>query len=113
MYDYKLVVTPVVTNSKLQKNDGAPEPDASKYRSLIGSLIYLTTTQPNIMYATSLLSRLSQIHFGVGKRILRYLQETKEFSIWYTIEINSRLLGYIDMKSTSNYAFSLGSGIFS
>ena len=83
-------------------------------------------TRPNIMYATSILSRYlqspSQIHFGAGKRILRYLQGTKEFGIWYTTKTNSKLLGYTDndwagsaddMKSTSSYAFSLGSGMFS
>ena len=83
-------------------------------------------TRPDIMYATSLLSRFmqspSQIHFGAGKRILRYLQGTKEFGIWYTTETNSELLGYTDsdwaglvddMKSTFGYAFSLGSGMFS
>ena len=126
MYDYKPVATPLVVNEKLQKDDGAQETDASCYRSLIGSLLYLTTTRPDIMYATSLLSRFmqkpSQIHYGVGKRILRYLQGTKEFGIWYKIMTNSRMIGYTDsdwagliddMKSTSGYAFSLGSGIFS
>ncbi|XP_058726588.1 uncharacterized mitochondrial protein AtMg00810-like [Vicia villosa] len=126
MYGCKPVATPLITNEKLQKNDGAPEADASKYKSLIGSLLYLTSTRPEIMYATSLLSRFmqspSQIHFGAGKRILRYLQRTKEFGIWYTIETSSGLLGYTDsdwagsrddMKSTSGYAFSLGSGILS
>ena len=78
------------------------------------------------MYATILLSRFmqspSQIHFGAGKRIFRYLQGTKEFGIWYTTETNSELLGYTDsdwagsaddMNSTSGYAFSLGSEMFS
>jgi len=60
MYDCKLVATPLVVNEKLQQDDGAQEVDASCYRSLIGSLLYLTTTQPDIMYATSLLSRLMQ-----------------------------------------------------
>ena len=126
MYGCKPVATPLVTNEKLQKKDGAPEADASRYRSLIGSLLYLTATRPDIMYAVSLLSRFmqspSQIHFGVGKRILRYLQGTKEFGIWYKTMTSSRLLGYTDsdwagsvddMKSTSGFAFSLGSGIFS
>ena len=126
MYGCKPVATPLITNEKLQKNDGAPEADASKYRSLIGSLLYLTATRPDIMYATSLLSRFmqspSQIHFGAGKRILRYLQGTKEFGIRYTTKTNSELLGYTDsdwagsaddIKSTSGYAFSLGSGMFS
>ena len=74
MYGCKLVSTPLVTNEKLQKVDGAPKADASRYRSLVGSLLYLTTTRPDIMFATSLLSRFmqnpSQIHLGVGKRIL-------------------------------------------
>ena len=126
MYGCKPVATSLITNEKLQKNDGTPEADASKYQSLIGSLLYLIATQLDIMYATSLLSRFmqspSQIHFGAGKRILRYLQRTKEFGIWYTTETNSGLLGYTDsdwagsvddMKNTYGYDFSLGSVIFS
>nr|KYP50175.1 Copia protein [Cajanus cajan] len=122
----KTVTTPLVTKEKLQKDDGAPDADASRYRSLIGSLLYLTATRPDIMYVVSLLSRFmqkpSQIHFGAAKRILRYLQGTKEFGIWYKTMTNSSLLGYTDsdwvgsvddMKSTFGYAFSLGSGIFS
>ncbi|XP_019433601.1 PREDICTED: uncharacterized protein LOC109340381 [Lupinus angustifolius] len=100
MCEYKPVATPLVTNEKLQKDDGSPQADASLYRSLIGSLLYLTATRPDIMYATSLLSRFmqspSQIHFGVGKRILRYLQGTKEFGIWYKTNTNSTLHGYTD-----------------
>ncbi|XP_014506436.1 uncharacterized protein LOC106766202 [Vigna radiata var. radiata] len=122
----KPVTTPLVVNDKLQKDDGAQEADASRYRSLIGSLLYMTTTRPDIMYATSLLSRFmqkpSQIDYGVGKRILRYLQGTKEFGIWYKTMTNSRMIGYTgsdwagsmdDMKSMSEYTFSLGSGILS
>nr|UBX54621.1 transposon Pol polyprotein [Lupinus angustifolius] len=100
MCECKPVATPLVTNEKLQKDDGSPQADASLYRSLIGSLLYLTATRPDIMYATSLLSRFmqspSQIHFGVGKRILRYLQGTKEFGIWYKTNTNSTLHGYTD-----------------
>ncbi|XP_043717605.1 secreted RxLR effector protein 161-like [Telopea speciosissima] len=78
------------------------------------------------MYATSLLSRFmqnpSQIHLGAAKRILRHLQGTLEYGIWYKPTSDSRLYGYTDsdyagsvddMKSTSGYAFTLGSGIFS
>ena len=87
MYDCKPVATPLVVNEKLQKDDVAQEANASPYRKLSGSLLYLTTIRPDIMYATSLLSifmqKPSQIHYGVGKRILRYLQGTKEFGIWY------------------------------
>nr|KYP47718.1 Retrovirus-related Pol polyprotein from transposon TNT 1-94 [Cajanus cajan] len=126
MYGCKPVSTLLVTNEKLQKVDGEPEADASRYMSLVGSLLYLTATRPDIMYATTLLSRFmqkpSQIHYGTGKRILRYLQGTREFVIWYKTMTKSRMIGYTDsdwtgsiddMKSTSGYAFSLGSGFFS
>nr|KYP56116.1 hypothetical protein KK1_002348 [Cajanus cajan] len=126
MYECKPVSTTLVTNEKLQKVDGAPEADASRYRSLVGSLLYLTATRPDIMYATSFLLRFmqkpSQIHYGTGKRILRYLQGTREFGIWYKTMTKSRMIGYTDsdwagsiddMNSTSGYSLSLGSGFFS
>ncbi|KAL0321431.1 UNVERIFIED_CONTAM: Retrovirus-related Pol polyprotein from transposon RE1 [Sesamum radiatum] len=64
----------------------------------------------------------SQVHYGAAKRILRYLQGTKDFGIWYKSTNDAKLVGYTDsdwagsaddMKSTSGYTFSLGSGIFS
>nr|KYP56108.1 hypothetical protein KK1_002340 [Cajanus cajan] len=126
MYECKPVSTTLVTNEKLQKVDGAPEADASRYRSLVGSLLYLTATRPDIMYATSFLLRFmqkpSQIHYGTGKRILRYLQGTRELGIWNKTMTKSRMIGYTDsdwagsiddMNSTSGYSLSLGSGFFS
>nr|DAD23353.1 TPA_asm: hypothetical protein HUJ06_024816 [Nelumbo nucifera] len=122
----KTVATPLITNERFKKEDGSKKVDASIYKSLIGSLLYLTATRSDIMYATSLLSRFmqspSQVHYGAAKRILRYLQGTKEYGIWYKSTTGSRLISYTnsdwtgsvdDMKSTSGYAFSQGSGIFS
>ena len=126
MDECKPSATPLETGLKIYKDDGSQKADASIYRSLIGSLLYLTATRPDIMYATSFLSRFmqspSQIHYGDAKRILRYLQGTKEFGIWYEPTTNSKLLRYTDIdwegslddtKSTSGYAFSLGSEVFS
>ncbi|XP_059669236.1 uncharacterized mitochondrial protein AtMg00810-like [Cornus florida] len=108
------------------KEDGSKEVDASLYRSLVGSLLYLTSSRPDIMYATSLLSRFmhnpSQIHVGAAKRVLRYIQGTLDFGILYEKNVDAKLFGFCDsdwaeciddMRSTSGYAFSLGSGIFS
>ncbi|CAL2268488.1 unnamed protein product [Prunus armeniaca] len=126
MYGCKTVAAPLITNEKLRKEDGSSKANESVYRSLIGSLLYLTTTRPDIMYATSLLSRFmqnpSQIHYGAAKRILRYLQGTIDYGIWYKPITDPRLFGYTDsdwagsvndMKSTSGYAFTIGLGIFS
>lgn len=126
MRDCKPVATPLIVNEKLSKEDGSKKVDESLYRSLVGSLLYLTITRPDIMYATSMSSRFmhnaSQTHLGVAKRVLRYLQGTLDFGILYEKNVNAKLLGFCDsdwagcvddMKSTSGYAFSLGSGVFS
>ncbi|KAL0441848.1 UNVERIFIED_CONTAM: Retrovirus-related Pol polyprotein from transposon RE2 [Sesamum radiatum] len=125
MESCKTVTTPLVTGEKYQKEDGSQKVDGSMYRSLIGSLLYLTATRPDIMFATCLLSRFmqspSQVHYAAAKRILRYLRGTKDFGIWYKSTNDAKLVGYTDsdwagsvddMKSTSGYTFSLGSGIF-
>ena len=126
MENSKSAPTPLMQNAKLSKDDGAEKVDASFYRSLIGSLLYLTASRPDLMYVTSLLSRFmqspSKTHFAVAKRVLRYLKGTTQFGIWYKPSENGSLLGYVDsdwagnpddMKSTTGYAFSLGSGMFS
>ncbi|XP_059650735.1 uncharacterized protein LOC132296564 [Cornus florida] len=83
-------------------------------------------TRPDIMYATSLLSRFmhnpSQIHVAAAKRVLRYIQGTLDFGILYEKNVDAKLFGFCysdwtecvdDMRSTSGYAFFLGSGVFS
>lgn len=120
------VPTPLVVNEKLQKEDGSKEVDASIYRSLVGSLLYLTATRPDIMYAASLLSRFmhkpTQIHFGTAKRVLRYIQGSMEYGIMFERNVVPKLYGFCDSdwggsvddsKSTSGYAFTLGTGVFS
>ncbi|KAL5546460.1 hypothetical protein UlMin_006147 [Ulmus minor] len=88
----KIIAIPLESNKALKKEDGSPKADQTKFRSLIGSLLYLTTTRPYIMYATYLLSRFmqspSQIHYGEAKRV-----------DW---------AGLVeDMRSTLGYAFTL------
>ncbi|KAL3634756.1 hypothetical protein CASFOL_021810 [Castilleja foliolosa] len=123
----KEVATPLMLNEKMKKDDGGKKVDAKIYRSLIGSLLYLTATRPDIMFATSMLSTYmeepSQLHFSAGKRVLRYIQGTLDYGIVYKAGIEKpKLIGYtdnywagclVDNKSTSAYVFYLGSGICS
>ena len=118
--------TPMAINLKLTSNDGAPKFDASIYRSVVGSLIYLTNTRPDIVHAVSVVSRFmsdpSNHHFAAVKRILRYIQGTKGYGIRYTQEKEAQLVGYTDSdwagaiddrKSTSGHVFFLGSKVIS
>ncbi|KAF2296378.1 hypothetical protein GH714_037638 [Hevea brasiliensis] len=90
----KSVAAPLVVNEKLSKNDGIEKAEAIEYRSLIGSLLYLTTTRPDLMYSTSLLSRCEDL------KLEGY--------------VDSDWAGCMDdMRSTSGCVFSLGSGPFS
>jgi hypothetical protein len=111
---------------KFSKEDGADKVDEAIYRSLIGCLMYLTATRPDIMHAVSLLSRFmhcaSEIHFKAAKRVVRYIKGTLNYGIQFSCAENFELQGYADsdwagncddMKSTSGYCFSFGSGIFS
>uniref|UniRef100_A0A803L0D4 Reverse transcriptase Ty1/copia-type domain-containing protein n=1 Tax=Chenopodium quinoa TaxID=63459 RepID=A0A803L0D4_CHEQI len=122
MRDCKPMATPMATNEKLSKNDGKEKVDASFYRSLVGYLIYLTNTRPDIVHAVSIISSFmsepSKAHLAAAKRILRYIKGTKSRGIMYKSEIDYKLIGYTDSdwagsiddrRSTSGYVFQLGS----
>ncbi|CAL2279392.1 unnamed protein product [Prunus armeniaca] len=124
--DCKFVTTPLVATEKLIKDDGSGATDEENYRKLVGSLLYLTATRPDVMYAASLLARYmhgpSNKHYGTAKRVLRYLKGTLDYGLMYEKGKKAVLMGYCDSdwggsvedsKSTSGYAFSFGSGVFS
>ncbi|XP_031252306.1 uncharacterized protein LOC116110236 [Pistacia vera] len=87
MENCKPVNTPLMQNLKLCKNDGDAKVDETKYRSIVGCLVYLTATRPDIMYAPSLLSRFinepSELHLQAAKRVLRYIRGCPELGIWF------------------------------
>lgn len=74
--DCKAVSTPMHQNEKLCKNDGADKVDEGYYRSMIGCLMYLTATRPDILNAVSIMSRFmhcpSELHLKAAKRVIRY-----------------------------------------
>ncbi|CAL2229802.1 unnamed protein product [Prunus armeniaca] len=124
--DCKIVATPLAMNERLSKNDGSEAADEGEYRQIVGSLLYLTATRPDIMFAPSLLARFmhnpTKKHMGTAKRVLRYIQGTIDFGIVFEKGKETTLIGYCDsdwagseddMRSTSGYAFTLGFGVFS
>jgi len=95
--------------------------DQTKYRSLIGSFLYLTTSRPDIMFAVCLCARYQanpkESHFKAAKRILKYLK-----GLWYPSHSLIHLIGYsdfdfagckLDRKSTSGNCHLLGSSLIS
>ncbi|EOY25851.1 Uncharacterized protein TCM_027216 [Theobroma cacao] len=70
----KAVSTPLSTSAKFCKDDGTAKANGQLYRSIIGSLLYLVVTRPDIMFATCLVSRFmqdpSEIHFATAKRVV-------------------------------------------
>ncbi|XP_072951733.1 secreted RxLR effector protein 161-like [Typha angustifolia] len=113
-------------NEKLEKDDDSSSADATRYRSLIGGLMYLTHTRPDICYAVGVVSRHMQNptkhHFGTAKRILNYIAGTTDYGVWYGSSKNFNLIGYSDSdwagcaedrKSTSGHLFTLGTSAVS
>jgi hypothetical protein len=78
--DSKIVDTPIEYNNCLKTHDGEPLPDATLYRQLVGSLVYLTVTQSDISYVVHIISQFmvapQSLHYAVVLRILRYLKGT-------------------------------------
>ena len=122
MMNCRSVAIPLAPNEKFRKDDGEKKVNSSLFRSLIGSLLYLTSTRSDIMFAASLLSKFMQepiqVLFGAGKRVLCYLQGTMDYGITYKFGGYLNLIGYFDsdcsgsiddMKSTSGYALLFGS----
>ena len=127
MQDCKPMSTPMTTSEKLSKDDDFEKIDEGLYRSLIGSLLYLTTSRPDTLFAISVLSRFmhspSEKHFSAAKRVLRYIKGTVAFGVQFSkfVEGDLKLLGYSNSdwggcvdgsRSTLGYLFSLGSGFF-
>ncbi|GAA0157678.1 transmembrane signal receptor [Lithospermum erythrorhizon] len=126
MKDCKPVSTPAKTCMKLRVNSNKEFVNPTLFKSLLGSLRYLTFMGPDIIYALGLVSRYietpKQDYFITAKRILRYIKGTLNDGLFYTHSKNAKLVGYSDNnyggdiddgKSTSGYAFHIGSTIFS
>jgi hypothetical protein len=65
MEDCKLVTTPMQTSCKLRKDDDSKSTDQRKYRSMIGSLLYVTTSRPDVMQVVGQVARFQESTKGI------------------------------------------------
>ncbi|KAJ9560080.1 hypothetical protein OSB04_005240 [Centaurea solstitialis] len=124
--DAKSASTPMETHKQLTADVEGEEVDVHQYRSMIGSLMYLTASRPNIMFAVCVCARFQvrpkDSHLQAVKRIFRYLKGQPRLGLWYPYESPFELLAYIDSdyggasldrKSTSGGCQFLGARLVS
>lgn len=118
--------TPMGTSTKLDMDEKGKTVDITKYRGMIGSLLYLTASRPDIMFSVCLCARFQacpkESHVSAVKRIFRYLHGTINLGLWYPKGSEMSLISYsdadfagcrIDRKSTSGTCHFLGSSLVS
>ncbi|GJS01500.1 putative ribonuclease H-like domain-containing protein [Tanacetum coccineum] len=100
----KTASTPIETQKPLVKDEEASDVDVHLYRSMIGSLMYVTASRPDIMFAVCACSRFQVTpktsHLTAVKRIFRYLKGKPKLGLWYPRESTFDLESYSD----SDYA---------
>ena len=88
--------------------------DQTKYKGIIGSLLYLTANRPDIIFSVCMCARYQtcpkESYFSAVKRVMKYLRGTLDVSLWYPKDVGISLVGYsdsdfarckLDRKSTS------------
>nr|GEX44825.1 uncharacterized mitochondrial protein AtMg00810-like [Tanacetum cinerariifolium] len=110
----KRLFTPMVEQAKLKLGLVGKPIDQTDYRNMIGSLMYVTSSRPDIMFVTSMRARYqanpNEHHVSAVKRIFRYLKRTINLGFWYLKDSGFDLTTYsdadhvgchLDQKSTS------------
>ncbi|GKD89687.1 hypothetical protein Tco_1365194, partial [Tanacetum coccineum] len=122
----KTASTPIKTQKPLVKDEEAADVDVHLYRSMISSLMYLTASRPDIMFADYACSRFQVTpktsHLNTMKRIFRYLKGKPKLDLWYPRVSSFDLEAYsdsdyagenLDMKSTTGGCQFLGKRLIS
>ena len=94
------VNTPIATGMKLSREENGDFVNSIFFKSLVGSLRYLTITRLDIVYGVGLVSRYMETpkesHWLAAKRILRYIKGTLNLGLFYTNGETAELIGYSD-----------------
>ena len=123
MEDCKPTPSPFQSGVKLSLTCTSPKVDATLYHQLVGNLLYLTHSRPDISFTVGLVARYMQhpheSHWKVAKRILQYIRRIVQFGINYSTVATPLLVGFTnsdwagdpdERKSTAGYVFTLASG---
>jgi hypothetical protein len=126
MEDSKAMATPMSTTTALDADEDGERVDQKEYQSMIGSLIYLTATRPDVQFSVCLCARFQTTprtsHWEAVKGIFRYLRHTPDFVLWYSGSSSLALHVFLeadfagcrlDRKSTSGTCQFLGSSLVS
>ena len=122
-----VVATPLEAQAKFTNEEGSSRVNSTAYRSLIGSLRYLTHTSPDLLFFVRILSRYMENpnheHYSGVKRLLRYVKGIEDYGLFYKKgESNTKLIGFSDSdfargssdwKSTSDHIFFFGGMVVS
>nr|GEV64097.1 hypothetical protein [Tanacetum cinerariifolium] len=104
IFDGKSASTPIDTEKPLLKDPEGEDVDVHTYRSMIGSLMYLTSSRPDIMFAVCACAHFQVTpkasHLHTIKRIFRYLKGKPRLGLWYSKDSPFNLVAYSD----SDYA---------
>ncbi|XP_028089138.1 uncharacterized protein LOC114289588 [Camellia sinensis] len=124
--DDNIVDTPFELHAKFSTSDGVPLEDPTLYRELVGYLVYLTVTRPDISYAVHILNQFVSVprstHWAVLLRTLRYLRGTLLQCLLLSASSDLTLRAYVDAdwvgdifdrKSTSGLCVFLGDSLIS
>jgi hypothetical protein len=118
----KPISIPLNQNGKLSVDAGEVLEDATMYRKIVGSLIYMTITRPDLNYTVGLESQFMQVprkpHLDGVRHTLRYVSATTDYGFFYEVSTELQVHGYVDAdwassisdrRSTSGFMFSFGS----
>ncbi|XP_019450620.1 PREDICTED: uncharacterized protein LOC109352892 [Lupinus angustifolius] len=118
--------TPIEYNAKIQASSGNPLTDSTNYRRLMGKLLYLTHTRPDICFAVGCLSQFlsapTTIHYQAANIILKYLKGSPGQGTFFPRNNSTTIRGYSDSdwatcldtrKSVTGWCFFLGTTLVS
>jgi hypothetical protein len=104
--DTRTAATPMELHLHLKSSDGSPLDDPTRYRHLVGSLVYLTATRPDIAYAVHILTQFlscpTTVHYAHLLRVLRYLRGTASHRLFYATSSPPTLHAYSDATWASD-----------